>query len=101
MGIVPISKKPPFMAANHNDYKFYKYMFIRQGGKAIHQLGDLSRDTYNAELICVSSEDEDSWIGNYAEGFGFYGVKFSKCDCREASEEEIEAWFKDKNQFVY
>lgn len=33
------------------------YMFLRKGGKAIHQLGDISRDVYSAELIVVNGED--------------------------------------------
>lgn len=76
-------------------------MFIRKNGKAIHQLGDISRDYYNAELIYVNSEDEDNWIGNYAEGFGFVNVKFAKKDCKEASEEEVKMWIKDRNSIVF
>lgn len=76
-------------------------MFIRKNGKAIHQLGDISRDYYNAELIYVHSEDEDNWIGHYAEGYGFINVKFAKKDCKEASEEEVKMWIKDRNSIVF
>lgn len=78
-----------------------KYMFIRKGGKAIHKLGDISRDCLNAELICVHSEDENNWIGNYVEGFGFIDVKFAKADCREASDEEVKMWSNDRNSIVF
>lgn len=78
-----------------------KSMFIRKNGKAIHQLGDISRDYYNAELIYVHSEDEDNWIGYYAEGFGFINVKFAKKDCKEASKEEVKMWIKDRNSIVF
>lgn len=71
-----------------------KYMLIRKGGKAVHQLGDLSRDCFDAELIVVGDEDEENYIGRYAEGFGFCGVKFLKNDCRIANEEEIELCLK-------
>lgn len=88
-------KRPQFLVAHQNDCKFHKLMFIKKGGKAVHQLGDLSRDFYETELICVSNEDEDNWIGNYAEGFGFFGIKFSKEDCREATDEEVDKWIKN------
>lgn len=66
-----------------------KYMFIKKGGKAIHQLGDISRDVYDAELIYVHGETDTDWIGSYCEGFGFVNVKFAKEDCRDATDEEI------------
>ena len=78
-----------------------KYMFIRKGGKAIHKLGDISRDYYNAELIVVHSEDENNWIGNYVEGFGFIDVKFAKEDCKEASDEEVKMWSNDRDSIVF
>lgn len=87
--------KPQFLVRHPGDIKFHKLMFIKKNGKAITEIGDLSRDCYDVELICVSNEDENNWIGNYAEGFGFFGVKFAKEDCREASDEEVSAWIKD------
>lgn len=90
-----------FLAMNVEDIKFRKYMWLRCGGKAIHKLGDLSRDTYPVELICISGENESNWIGNFAEGHGFFGVEFAKEDCREATDEEIEAWIADKNSVVF
>jgi len=66
-----------------------KYMFLKQNGKAYHQLGELTRDLFDAELIYVHSEDDDYWIGHFAEGMGFINVRFLKSDCREATDEEI------------
>ena len=66
-----------------------KYMFIKKGGKAIHQLGDISRFEYDAELIYVHGETDTDWIGQYCEGFGFVNVKFAKEDCRDATDEEV------------
>ena len=77
-----------------------KYMLIRKGGKAIHMLGDISRDFFDAELIIVHDEDEENYIGHYAEGFGFINVKFRKSDCRLAADEEVELCFKGKMEDV-
>lgn len=84
-------------------YKFspWKDMFLRKGGKAIHQLGDISRDVYNAELITIYDEDEDNWIGQFVEGFGFINVKFAKSDCKEATEEEIKQWFHNRDSIIF
>lgn len=87
--------RPQFLAGSTKDIKFHKFMFIRKGGRAIAKTGNLSRDYYDAELICVSNENENNWIGNYAEGFGFFGINFAKEDCIEATDEEVEAWIKD------
>lgn len=78
-----------------------RYMFLKKGGKAIHQLGDISRDVYNAELIIVDGEDKSNWIGRFVEGFGFINVKFAKDDCKEATDAEIEMWFKDRDCIVF
>ena len=77
---------------NDDERKFFKTMLIKKGGKAIHLTGDLTRDTYNAELIYVHNETETEWIGHYAEGFGFINVHFLKSDCREATEKEIKTF---------
>ena len=78
-----------------------KNMFLRKGGKAIHQLGDISRDVYDVELIEVYDEDGDNWIGMFAEGYGFIHVKFAKSDCREATEEEIKQWIHDRDSVKF
>lgn len=79
----------------------YRNMFLKKGGKAIHLLGDISRDVLDAELIFVHSEDENNYIGHFAEGFGFINVKFAKEDCREASDEEVKMWIKDHDSIVF
>lgn len=88
-------ERPQFLASSTKDIKFHKLMFIKKGGKAISKAGNLSRNCYDAELICVSNENENNWIGNYAEGFGFFGINFAKEDCREATDGEVEAWIKN------
>lgn len=90
-----------FLVNNPDDVKLRKYMWLRRGGKAIHKLGDLSRETYPVELVCISDENESNWIGNFAEGYGFFGVEFAKEDCRDASDEEIAAWIADKNSVAF
>lgn len=67
-----------------------KDMFLRKGGKAVHQLGDVSRNVLDAELIYVYNEDDENYIGQFAEGYGFFDIKFRKSDCREATVEEVE-----------
>ena len=93
--------RPQFLAASVEDIKFHKLMFIKKGGKAIVKMGDISRDYYDVELICVSNEDENNWIGNYAEGLGFFNVKFAKEDCREASEEEVNKWIRNPESIKF
>ena len=100
MGII-YTHQPQFLISDETEDKLRKTMFIKRNGKAVHKLGDLSRDLYDAELICISNEDDENWIGNYAEGFGFFDVKFSKKDCRDATEEEVQEWIKDKNTFKF
>ena len=100
MGLVPLYK-PQFLAASTKDFKLHKLMFIKKGGKAIHKTGNLARDYYDAELICVSNETKTDWIGNYSEGFGFHSVHFAKEDCRDATDEEVQAWIKNPDDFRY
>lgn len=61
-----------------------KYMM---GTKAIHKLGDLSREEPN--LCYVHSEDDHNYIGNWVTGFGFINVKFPKDTTRNLTEDEI------------
>lgn len=102
MGII-YSKKPQFLVGDARSVKFRKLMFIRKGGKAKSKNGDFdfSRDYLDAELICISSEDTNNWIGNYAEGLGFFDIHFAKEDCREANEEEVAAWIKDNESIKF
>jgi hypothetical protein len=58
--------------------------------KAIHQTGDISRDT---PYICViHSEDDNNYIGNWVSGYGFIDVKFPKDTTKELTSEEIEKY---------
>ena len=45
--------------------------------------------------------DKENWIGNYAEGYGLFGVKFAKKDCRETTDEEVKQWIKDRNSVKF
>ena len=100
MGNIYVNR-PQFLVGDARNVKFHKLMFIKKGGKAFHKMGNLSRNYYDAELICVSNEDEYNWIGNYAEGMGFFNVHFAKEDCREASDEEVDEWIKDPESFKF
>jgi len=101
MGIINIYR-PQFLSACSDDIKMHKLMFVKKSGKALSKTGDdISRDEYDAELICISNETEADWVGNYAEGIGFFGVKFAKEDCRDATDEEVQAWIKDSVNFKY
>lgn len=77
-----------------------KYMLLRKGGKAIHKLGDISRNVLDAELIMIHDEDENNWIGEFAEGFGFIDIKFNKSDCRNATEEELCLFYDDREDEI-
>lgn len=62
-----------------------KYMMAT---KAIHQLGDISREK---EDICqIYGEDADNYIGNWVTGLGFIDVKFPKVSTRALTPEEVE-----------
>lgn len=50
-----------------------KYMMAT---KAIHKLGDISRNEENLCLIC--EEDTENYIGSWVTGLGFFNVKFPK-----------------------
>lgn len=102
MGAVYINR-PQFLAKYPSDIKFHKLMFIKKGGRATSGSGeyDLSRDYLDAELICISNEDEHNWIGNYAEGMGFFNVHFVKEDCRDATDEEVNEWIKNQESFKF
>ena len=54
--------------------------------KAIHQLGDISRD--DPDLCCVHEEYKDHYVGSWVTGFGFIKVKFPKDTTRPLSDNE-------------
>jgi hypothetical protein len=64
-----------------------KYMMAT---KAIHKLGDISRD--KPDICHVHEEYEDHYIGMWITGYGFIGVKFPKETTRELTREEIKRY---------
>jgi len=60
--------------------------------KAIHKMGDISRD--KPDLCIINSEDESNYIGNWVTGYGFVEVEFPKETTRELTEEEIKNYNK-------
>lgn len=63
-----------------------KIMVLKGGSPAIHKLGNIGRP--DDEKIRVFEEDEEHYIGEFEEGFGFINVKFKKSDCRPLTKEE-------------
>lgn len=55
--------------------------------KAIHQLGDISRD--DPDICRVYDETETDYIGAWVSGFGFFNVHFPKETTRKLNPEEI------------
>ena len=68
--------------------------------KAIHKLGDISRDS--EDLCIIYDEDEDNYIGEWVTGVGYIKVKFPKDSTRPLTEEEItkynKMWVRINNQ---
>lgn len=58
--------------------------------KAIHKLGDISRD--EPDLCIIFQEDAHNYIGNWVTGFGFIDVKFPKETTRNLTDKEIAYW---------
>ena len=65
-----------------------KYMMAT---KAIHKLGDISREE---DLCVIYDETKTDYIGNWITGFGFIKVKFPKETTRELTSEEVEKYNK-------
>lgn len=63
-------------------------MILKGGSPAIHILGNIGRD--EDDLVIIKSENEQHFIGNFVEGFGFMDVEFKKSDCRPLTSTEIE-----------
>jgi hypothetical protein len=61
-----------------------KYMMAT---KAVHLLGDISRDT--EDLCFVRYETETHYVGNWVTGFGFISVMFPKDTTRELTPDEL------------
>ena len=64
-----------------------KYMMAT---KAIHMLGDISRD--EEDLCLIHGKDPENYIGSWVTGFGFIDVKFPKKTTRELTQDEIEKY---------
>ena len=58
--------------------------------RAVHKLRDISRK--KPSLCLISEEDEENFIGNWVQGFGFFGVKFPKETTRELTDKEKKLW---------
>ena len=57
---------------------------------AFHVLGDISRD--QPSLVVIDGEDEDDFIGQFVEGFGYINVRFPKGTTRELTAAEVEQY---------
>lgn len=60
-----------------------KYMMAT---KAMHQMGDISRDV--PSLALIYDETEHNFIGEWVTGIGFINVRFLKETTRELTPEE-------------
>lgn len=54
--------------------------------KALHAMGDISRD--NPDLAVIYDETDDAYIGEWVTGFGFVNVHFPKATTRELTDDE-------------
>lgn len=54
--------------------------------KAMHKLGDISRD--EPDYAHIYDENETDYIGYWLTGLGFIDVTFPKDGCREMTSEE-------------
>lgn len=61
-----------------------KYMMAT---KAIHQLGDISRD--KPDICRIDTADEWNYFGAWVTGFGFFDVAFPRETTRELTDEEF------------
>ncbi len=56
--------------------------------KAMHRLGDISRD--EPDICIIESEQDDHFVGQWVTGLGFVNVRFPKDTTRELTEQEVE-----------
>lgn len=54
--------------------------------KALHKLGDISRD--QPDLCLIRDEDGDDFIGEWVTGFGYIQVRFPKATTRDLTDAE-------------
>lgn len=62
-----------------------KYMMAT---KAMHQIGDLSRD--RPDICRIDEADDWNYFGAWVSGLGFFNVAFPKETTRELTDEEFE-----------
>ncbi len=78
-------------------------MVLNGGSPAIHLLSNIGRE--DDAYIRVHDEDNEYYIGNFEEGYGFIDVKFRKQDCRPLTLDEIEdlnkKWFAINGHRLY
>jgi hypothetical protein len=55
--------------------------------RAIHKLGDISRD--EPDLCFIRDEDDDAYIGAWVTGLGYTQVRFPKDTTRDLTSEEV------------
>lgn len=66
--------------------------------KAIHQLGDISRD--EPDLCYLKHEAEEHYTGAWVTGYGFINVRFPKETTRPLTQEEVEQYNKQYVQIA-
>lgn len=81
-------RKPQFITGKRGA-KMSRYFILKAGGTAWHEGTGMNMSPQNDKLVCVSNEDANTWIGNFAFGIGVYDVHFDKRDCREVTTEEM------------
>jgi len=67
--------------------KIDKYMMAT---KAMHTLGDISRDV--EDICCIHEEKDDCYIGSWISGYGFINVEFPKETTRELTSDEVKKY---------
>jgi hypothetical protein len=70
------------------DARKRKFSHFAIATKAIHMLGDISRD--EPDLCRIYDADEDNYYGMWETGFGFVDVQFPKETTRQLTKEEVE-----------
>lgn len=91
-GCVPM--KEPLFLVGSTGATMRELFFIKKGGKAFHPGTSSKFSGVDTELICISNQDKEYWIGNYALGLGLCDVHFAKKDCRKATSDEVKRYMK-------
>ncbi len=68
-----------------------RLMVLRDTSHAFHKLGDIGRpESSRVEFIMVGSVKSDFLVGNFVEGYGFFGVHFPREACSAPTDAERE-----------